>query len=40
MIPLIGHSGKSKVIETENRLGAARDQGWQGYSWLQRGSIK
>ena len=28
MIPLLGHSGNNKVIETENRLEA--DWGWEG----------
>ena len=27
MFPLIGHSGKDKTVQTENRLGVAR--GWR-----------
>ena len=25
MFPLLGHSGKDKTVETENKLGVARD---------------
>ena len=35
MFPLIGHSGKDKTVQTENRLGVAR--GWRvGRHWIQR----
>ena len=34
MFPLLGHSGKDKTVETENRLGVARD--WRASLVAQR----